>query len=1282
MLALCICLLCAHKGSSQEAAASAARAGRILEGSDFHGGLIVLVGAKDADLALALGAAPNSVVHCLVSNADALAPLRTRVTEEGMYGRVSAMYWASNHLPYADAMVNVLVIADGGHSLVEGETERVLSYGGTAWTLADGAPQPHRRSRPDDVDSWSHSRYDATGNAVSRDRRVGPPEYLQWTAWPRWNRGTKTSCVVSARGRIFYILNDGHFAVGGGAWALIARDASNGIQLWRHELTGWEGARGGKKVGPAQVHRRLVALEDRVYATLDEGAPVSVLNAATGEVIRTLEGTASAEEFIVSNGVLLALVAPVTDAEKRRGATGRLRIVAVDPASGASLWQHEEKTVLPLTLASDGTQVVFHDGSCIRSLDLRSGEVRWSSPPTGQKIAHWDRANADRPGSEKGVIALAPQFAPTLIMYDGVVAFAGGQQLNVVSADDGRELWRSEYAASNYSVPVDLFGFGGKLWGPDPGMNLWRPLDDNIDFNAFDPQTGKPVEKVEGDYGFRFQHHRCNQMKAVGDSVIAARAGVEFLDTGTGAVNANHWLRGSCFYGVMPANGLLYVPPHNCVCYVRAKLSGFMALRSSEPASAVLPADARLEHGPAYGAPFADDAGNGADDWPTYRHDPGRSGRTSTAVDRDLLLGWQVDLGDSLTSPVIAGGQVYVASRDEHMLVALDAATGEVAWLRILDARIDSPPTVYRGLVLCGCRDGSVSALRAEDGALVWRFIARPAERFIVSLGQVESAWPVYGSVLVANDTVYFAAGRTSYLDGGLKLYGLEPGSGNVVVERTLWTRDAEGQQWLDEESVNGYLNDILSSDGERIFMRHQALGFDGSPEPARINHLHGPDGFLSSDTTPRLLWTYAPSYSCPHQGAFYDLWLNRVLFPSGRILVEDEKTIYGYGQNHYEKMRVDPGGTNALFSAVKAHGTPLDLTAKEYRKLGLSGKHSVTFNWWKRIPIQAWALVRTKDTLFVAGPRGSSVTSPAALRGEGGASLLAVSPADGSVLAEMALPSMPVWDGMAAAGGNLYLALMNGDVVCLWSVASGRPGTPLSAAGWRAALPPVKIAEEPGLVGRWRFDEGDGMLARDCSGQGHDAEVTGRWGKGEFGTCLVVDAVPSAAIIPDAAHLRFGTESFTLALWVAVKSYDVRLLGKEAFPESWWVINLPGDGHAELVLGEGRGNGMSVRPKTKAPIPLDAWTHLVAAVDRESREVRWYVNGELDSTAPIPKTMTKGLDVAGRDIAIPSSHKPFRGLIGDMRIYRRAVSDDDVKQLYAEQAARRTSTALQNAAH
>ena len=326
---------------------------RILADSGIHGGLIVHAGCRDAALAVSLAKAPSVLVQSLVRDRDRLEEVRSQICDASLYGQVSAIPWEGPFLPYADGMVNLLLVLDERVELEPEEIDRVLTPLGVAWIQREGNLTSYRKAWPADLDEWSHSRYDATGNAVSKDERVGPPRFLQWEASPRWNRGVKTSSLVSTQGRIFYILDDSHFASRSRTWSLIARDASNGIQLWRHELSSWAGARGGKKVGPAQVNRRLVAGDEEVYVTLAEFAPVSVLSAATGESIRTLEHTGPAEEFLLSDGILVVLVNPNTKADIRRGKGSDMRLVAVEPGTGKLLWEHAAAMVMPMTLAAD-----------------------------------------------------------------------------------------------------------------------------------------------------------------------------------------------------------------------------------------------------------------------------------------------------------------------------------------------------------------------------------------------------------------------------------------------------------------------------------------------------------------------------------------------------------------------------------------------------------------------------------------------------------------------------------------------------------------------------------------------------------------------------------------------------------------------------------------------------------------------------------------------------------------------------------------------------------------
>ena len=77
--------------------------------------------------------------------------------------------------------------------------------------------------------------------------------------------------------------------------------------------------------------------------------------------------------------------------------------------------------------------------------------------------------------------------------------------------------------------------------------------------------------------------------------------------------------------------------------------------------------------------------------------------------------------------------------------------------------------------------------------------------------------------------------------------------------------------------------------------------------------------------------------------------------------------------------------------------------------------------------------MVAADKTLFVAGfPDRIDPKDPwATFEGRRGGVLCAFSAADGKKLAEYKLDTPPVWNGMAAADGKLYLSLTDGSILC-----------------------------------------------------------------------------------------------------------------------------------------------------------------------------------------------------------------------------------------------------------
>ena len=89
---------------------------------------------------------------------------------------------------------------------------------------------------------------------------------------------------------------------------------------------------------------------------------------------------------------------------------------------------------------------------------------------------------------------------------------------------------------------------------------------------------------------------------------------------------------------------------------------------------------------------------------------------------------------------------------------------------------------------------------------------------------------------------------------------------------------------------------------------------------------------------------------------------------------------------------------------------------------------------WYDWVPIRIRGMVLAGKSLFVAGPPDTvDPDDPmAAFEGRKGAIVRAYSAADGKTLAEHKLDAPPVFDGLIAASGQLFVSTTDGHVVCL----------------------------------------------------------------------------------------------------------------------------------------------------------------------------------------------------------------------------------------------------------
>lgn len=1044
----------------------------ILAKGQFTGGVAVHVHGADAlRLQSMQQERPNLLGHLLVAQETDARQARQTLVAAGLHGKINVGVWQSGTLPFIDNFVNLLIVERPG-AVSREEVLRVLVPEGTALLGSEILVKP----RPATIDDWPMQLYDASGNAVSKDKALKPPlEHLQWVGGPRWSRHhdkmSSVSACVSGDGKVFYIFDEGstYSPYLPCRWTLIARDAFNGVVLWKQPIDQWIGNLYGLKSGPATLPRRLVVAGKRVCVTLGIEAPVSVMDADTGEILKMLAGTEGTEEIIYEDGFLyLVADTNVTKEEYENGprmnfpsglSSGRWiqrekHVLCCDLNEGKVLWSKPFGWVAPSTLAASRGKVYCFDGRQVVALSREDGSVLWKSA----ELPVWKE--------------MTTFYAPKLVVQGGVVTFVGGEgyvphrgtaegQVAGLSTENGKTLWTAKHPSGGYQSPSDLLMIDGKMWGANVTSGSKGSPTGTGEILARNPGSGKEDVKFHDIPAYWF-HHRCYPAKATEDYLIMSRTGTEFVDLKTGQWTLHHWVRGACLYGVMPANGLLYAPQHPCSCYIGAKMYGFTALAPADSSQrALVPTgdDRRLTVFGDESAAFPNQQPQEPGEWPTYRCDIARSGLVSGIHDPGKLK-WFVKLPGQLTQPVIAGEKVLVADKDNPALCAFAATTGKTLWRFLPGGRIDSSPAIYKGLVYFGATDGFVYCLSLSDGSLRWKYQAAPSLANHMYLERMEATHPVHGNVLVMNDRLYTVAGRSMFTDGGIRFLILDALTGRKIKEHVMDDKvpgtDEPLQMQHEILNMPMALADLLSSNGKKIFMRYQPFDLEGNrldlmfggkrygydpgaygPDVADIHarlggekqkgadaHLFSGTGFLDDSWWHRTYWVYGNYHASGHSGYTQ---AGAQGTPAGRMITFDEDRIYTWGRLRW------------YFKWSEEY--VYHLHAKDY---------DYQDQWSIMLPILVRAMVASDDRLFVLGPKELMrqdeikrriteeevqqlmAEQEKALDGQSGSILLTVDKKSGKILSGYRLPTAPLLDGMSGAYGNLYLSTTDGQLCCI----------------------------------------------------------------------------------------------------------------------------------------------------------------------------------------------------------------------------------------------------------
>lgn len=666
--------------------------------------------------------------------------------------------WLAGDL--ADA---VWVAPDVNHSPAEEEIMRILHPGGIC--IASG--KVITKSAQRGVDEWRHPYHAPDNNVVSEDRVSRLPGELRFQTYPVF--AAMPNQTLFAGGRIFFF--SGHIAFHEREEPLLntltVQNAYNGLRLWSRPLN------------PDYVVHNIAKLATNDEVVYAEGEILWMLDAATGRELGEFKVPSQAAaagdtdfKWIVQKGDTLwaafgppdASVAPhkqkrqmghwpwdVANAQYRSitnnfGAARRLAAYRFPEMK--LLWSVSEPEPFDArALCIEGNRIFeLSPGRYVAARDASTGEQLWlSTPETSKELFTAIGSSLKRQGWGLGWATYCCARAG-----NSVVCIAGPSFKKTIGIDLGKGnlLWTSGVESSH------PFFFNDALYV------VPRVANPAAFCRKVDPLTGKVLDEFSlGVIG------SCTRLTATPNQFYYRPGGGEgrtvYVDIAARKLaDYEGVVRPGCFDGVVPANGRLYWMPLACDCWqVHGTFSMAPRIPLKKPGTT---ANSSTWAEPLSNTPAA------RDDWPMLRANPSGTATVHTSVGHKARETWRRRLpGGDLTAPVCANGRIFVGATDGTVW-ALDATNGEILWQASSNAAVIGPPAYWNGRIIFGSCDGALCCVDASNGRLLGRVELAPEKRFVNIMNRLMSAWPLAGGVILGgNGTAYTAAGSTA-ADGSI----------------------------------------------------------------------------------------------------------------------------------------------------------------------------------------------------------------------------------------------------------------------------------------------------------------------------------------------------------------------------------------------------------------------------------------------------------------------------------------------------------------------------------
>ncbi|BDI28345.1 hypothetical protein CCAX7_003960 [Capsulimonas corticalis] len=247
---------------------------------------------------------------------------------------------------------------------------------------------------------------------------------------------------------------------------------------------------------------------------------------------------------------------------------------------------------------------------------------------------------------------------------------------------------------------------------------------------------------------------------------------------------------------------------------------------------------------------------------------------------------------------------------------------------------------------------------------------------------------------------------------------------------------------------------------------------------------------------------------------------------------------------------------------------------------------------------------------------------------------------------------------GLAAGNHVIQITPVGG-----WAVVDSLEITGDSAAGGAKGMSIGGEALKKRLVGYWPCDEGAGAAVKDLSGHGHNGYLMAgaAWTSDAKGGASAL-SFPKPGGVEIDEPIVDTSASYTVAAWVKLTDLTKyqTFVSVDGGEKSGFFLQYTTDSNRfSLSLDPGRTYSI-------AAAQTGVWYYLVGVYDSKARASTLYVNGEFQTTSPVPAAYRAyGHTVIGRAKYRGNYTDFVTGSIDEVRLYDTNLSADDVMDLY-----------------